>query len=288
MPPLGFEGGELCLDGVELGGDRLRQVVVGAAVRLREFVVAGRERVAACLLRLGQRRPGRPDATAAPEGVRRLTPDRHPPPALRAHRLGFGLHPPADEFFEDGGVGDPAAAVLREQIALHAPAGRLVGVQPDERHAPVRGGQQRVGEQPADGRRCALPLCEAGEDALLRLPVVGHGEGGDVVEGESALAVGRDDGGRDGGGEAEPLAHGVGGDAEAGGDLLHAEAVAAPVQPGEGLELVGRVHVLPDHVLREARLRRVLPGVAVEHAAGHGDALRQPLRLRQQPERREP
>ncbi len=100
-----------------------------------------------------------------------------------------------------------------------------------------------------------------------------------MVQGECALAVGRDDGGRDGG-EAEPLAHSVGGDAEAGGDLLHAEALAAPVQRGERLELVGRVHVLPDHVLREARLRRVLPGVAVEHAAGHGGALRQLLRLR--------
>jgi hypothetical protein len=83
--------------------------------------------------------------------------------------------------------------------------------------------------------------------------IVGQGEGHDLVERELAFAVARHERGAHGS-EFEPLLHHGGGDAEAGGNLLDAEAVLF-VEPVEGLELIRRVHVGADHVLREADLR---------------------------------
>ncbi len=64
----------------------------------------------------------------------------------------------------------PAAPVLAEQIAPHRPARRRVGVQPDQQH---------------------LQLVE---HPLLRLLVLRHGKGGQVVQGQLLVAIGLDQG----------------------------------------------------------------------------------------------
>jgi hypothetical protein len=93
---------------------------------------------------------------------------------------------------------------------------------------------------------------------LLRLVIVGHGEGHDAFEVEFAFPVSGDDLGADIG-ELEPLPDNQRRHAEPGGDIVLAHAAIS--ERLEGVELVGGVHGLADFVFGKADLGRRRIGV---------------------------
>ena len=167
-----------------------------------------------------------------------------------------------------------------EQVAHDLAARRTVGIKPDEYRARVVRLDMRLCQRTADGRRIAVELRQVLPCRFLRLVIVRHGEGHQLVEGHFLGAVELDELRADGR-QLEPLPHHRRGDAEAGGDFLR--PLAGPGKGMKRLELVGGMHRLPHDVLGKADLARVL---VVEHVAADRRVLGNRLLLRQKLERR--
>ena len=113
----------------------------------------------------------------------------------------------------------------------------------------------------------------------LTLAVLADAEGGQLVQRQGALPVGRHQFRRRRP-EPQPLAHHMGRHPEPGADLFGAVALLHG-EPLEGFELIGRMHGLAGHVLVEADLVGVVLGV---HDHPHRMGPLDRLALGQQPQ----
>ncbi|CRR42329.1 hypothetical protein PAERUG_P52_2_London_26_VIM_2_02_13_01573 [Pseudomonas aeruginosa] len=130
-------------------------------------------------------------------------------------------------------------------------------------------------------RRATLPLRRVEERGLLGGVVIGDGQCHQLLQGDAASPVVRHQAWRDVR-QFQAALHHQRSDAEVGGDILDGAALLD--QRGEGLELVGRVHLLAQQVLREADgAGRGVGHQQARHLEVGGDALllRQQLQGRQ-------
>jgi hypothetical protein len=97
------------------------------------------------------------------------------------------------------------------------------------------------------------------QNFLLCRVVVGDGEGHDLFEGQAFLAVRLQHGGTDAG-EFQALRHHAFGNAETRGDIGNGNALVDEV--AEGLEFVGGVHIVTQHVSEKADFARVDVGLS--------------------------
>ena len=157
--------------------------------------------------------------------------------------------------------------LVGEEVAQHRTACRLVGVHADVAGERGAGGDAVLGEHAPDlpvGGPVALVLDLLPYRHLAR-GVGGDGEGLEGGQVDGILPVGVQQLGRSVA-EAEALLDDALGDAETGGDV--GDGGAGERQRAEGLDLVGRVHRYPDHVLGERNL--AVGGAVRDDAAGDG------------------
>lgn len=91
----------------------------------------------------------------------------------------------------------PALWVPREESGA-GPTHCSVGVQPHKQCLAVGRRDRGMGQQSSDGVGIALPGLQLPENPLLRLQVLRHSEGDQVVQGQLLVAVGLDQGRGDG------------------------------------------------------------------------------------------
>ena len=258
--------------------------LLGLGVFRLQRVELGAQRVAAGLLLLGEgdRLAGKV-TQAGRVAVGELDGSVDPLPAFGTDRLGLGGELLDDEPVEQRRILQPATIVLFEEIAHDDTASRLIDGDADELRPLVRGADGAFGELAADvigllviGARERLP------NLLLAHMVVGNCEGHELLERHLVLGIEIEKLGRDGG-ELEALLHHAGGDEEACGDLLLAEARVA--QGLEGAELIERMERDTLDILSQ----RIFRGdAAVVHHARYELGLGHALLLDQQLEGAEP
>ena len=174
----------------------------------------------------------------------------HPCPALGAHVLGQRCQLVAHQRFQHCGIGEVGSGIaFGEQVAADAAACLPVGVQPDEAHQRVRGVDFTLGQALAQLGRAALPFRRTIERGFLRGVVVGDGQGHQLFQRHATGPVVGHQARRDVR-QLQAALHHQRGHAEVGGNVFDGPAFLD--QRGEGRELVGGVHVLALHVLREA------------------------------------
>ena len=157
--------------------------------------------------------------------------------------------------------------LVGEEVAEHGTAGRLVRVHADIAGERGTGGNAVLGQHALDlpVRRTVALLAHLLPHRQLARAVGGHGERLQRGEVDPVLAVGVQQLRRDVA-EAEPLLDRALGDAEVGGDV--GDRGAGHRQGAEGLDLVGRMHRHPNHILGQGDLAVV--GTIGDDAAGDG------------------
>ena len=254
------------LDGVGFLDQRFRPLIV---VEIGHLVLADLEpfEFGAFLLRGGCR--GGDDAPEPGDGIPVHLKPRLGPFPLGAQIIGGGLKLGCRELVQQCGIVEPDAVIVLvgEQVARHRAARRLIGFDADE------AGDGRPRRNAVLGQH-AFDLPGAGAVALflhllpdrdLAFPVGGDCEGGQDLKVDPALAVGFQQH-RGGVAEAQTLLDQFFGNTETRRDIGY--RCAAPGEAGERLDLIGRVHGGPHHVLGERQL--ALRRIVADHAAGHG------------------
>ncbi|KEZ03609.1 hypothetical protein GQ57_23490 [Burkholderia sp. MSh2] len=207
-----------------------------------------------------------------PLGVVHVRHGFHPRPALGAHVLGLRVQLVAHQRFQQRGVGQVGSRVaFREQVAEDATACMRVGVQPDETHQRMRGGDFTLGQAVAQCGCAALPFWRTVVRGFLCGVVVGDGQGHQLFQcGGSGAVVGQQ--ARRDIRQLQTALHHQRGHAKVGGNVFHRTAFLD--QRSEGRELVGGVHGFALHILGEADgTGRRIGHQQARHFVVGGDAL---------------
>lgn len=173
-----------------------------------------------------------------------------PGPALGAHALGQRVQLLAHQPLQQRGIGQVhTRVILCEQVAADAAARLRIGLQPDEAHQRMTHIDFTLRQASTERRRATLPLRHIVERGLLGGVIIGDGQDHQLLQGDAAGPVIRHQARRDVR-QFQTAQHHQRGHAEVGGDIL--DGATFLDQRGEGLELVGRVHLLAQQVLRKA------------------------------------
>ena len=185
------------------------------------------------------------------------------------------------ELLEEKRIGEIAAPVLFEEIAHDKAARRFIGLDADETHARITGGDGVLGEKPADVMRGLKPasLLDGVPDLLLPLMIGVQGERHEKIERQGILFIAGEEF-RAHACKLQALPHDGGRHAERRGDVL--DALAFFRERGKGAELIERMQRLAVGVFGEAVL---FLEPACLHKAGNRGVLCKPLLLDEQLQR---
>ncbi|CUI28818.1 Uncharacterised protein [Achromobacter xylosoxidans] len=205
-------------------------------------------------------------------GVAHMRHGFHPRPALGAHVLSQRVQLVAYQRFQQCGVGQIGSGIaFREQVAADAASFLHVGVQTDETHQRMRGGDFALGQAITQRGCAALPFGRTIVRGFLCGVIVGDGQGHQLFQrGDSGAVVGQQ--ARRDVRQLQAALHHQRGHAEIGGNVFDGSAFLD--QRGEGRELVGGVHGLALHILGKADgTRRRIGHQQARHLNVGGDAL---------------
>ena len=207
----------------------------------------------------------------------------HPLPAFGGDRLGLGLQLLGHQAVEQADRFQPAAVILREEVARDHASGRFISVEADENRTPVAGPDRALRQHAADLVGVLRPgFLDRVPDLFLTGVVGRHREGHELLQRHAVLGIDGEELWRHGR-KPQALLDDVDRNEEGGGDIL----VRLPflAQGLEGAELIERMKrdaldVLGQGVVFGEDARR-----RVAHHARYERGLGEALLLHQQRQR---